>query len=180
MNKKEEILNASLKLFVENGEQATSMKWIATEAKCGIGTMYNYFPSKEYLINQLYLFVKDKKAEFIKYGFDSTMSIKLKFSFCWTRVMLFAFEFPVAYKFLEKYSLSPIITEETRKKGFEPFIPMIQVYESAKEQGIIKNYDTNQMILFTQGAIAGLVNNKKIDINGIQEIVELAWDAVKK
>ena len=25
------------------------MKWVAKEAKCGIGTMYNYFSSKEEL-----------------------------------------------------------------------------------------------------------------------------------
>ena len=36
------------------------------------------------------------------------------------------------------------------------------------------------MKLITQEVIDGLLNNKKIDINGIQEIVELAWDAVKK
>ena len=51
MNKRANILKSALKLFVEQGEQTTSMKWIAKEANCGIGTMYNYFSSKEELIN---------------------------------------------------------------------------------------------------------------------------------
>ena len=52
VNKKDNILKAALKLFVEQGEQSTSMKWIAKEAKCGIGTMYNYFQSKDELISK--------------------------------------------------------------------------------------------------------------------------------
>src|SRR5260221_14415778 len=52
--KREDILRAALKLIVEHDLDHTSMDMIATQAKVGMGTIYNYFPSKEELINQLY------------------------------------------------------------------------------------------------------------------------------
>lgn len=181
MNKREDILNASLKLLVEHGEQASSMKWIAQEANCGIGTMYNYFPSKETLINEVYLYVKDKKADFINDGYDNTESIKQQFIHCWTRVIQFSKENPVAYKFLEKFALSPIITEKTRKEALRFFLPIMEIYETGKQKGIIKNWDTFELVLFTNGALSSIIfHNKEIDADKIHEIILLAWDAVKR
>jgi AcrR family transcriptional regulator len=55
MNKRKDILAAALQLFVERGEQSTSMRCVGKAANCGIGTMYNYFHSKDDLISELYL-----------------------------------------------------------------------------------------------------------------------------
>lgn len=54
--KKEEtrgrILNAAFKLFVQNGFEATTVDQIAEEADIGKGTFYNYFPSKEGVLEE--------------------------------------------------------------------------------------------------------------------------------
>ncbi len=65
MNKRDDKLNSALKLFVEQGEQATSMKWLAKEANCGIEILYNYFASKDELINALYVEFKTKLSEYV-------------------------------------------------------------------------------------------------------------------
>ena len=58
---KQEILNAALKLFAEKGFHEVSMHEIATEAEFAIGTLYNFFDSKEALFEEL----ADRSAEMI-------------------------------------------------------------------------------------------------------------------
>ena len=61
MGKKEDILNTTLTLVIANGIHNTPMSLIAEEAGVGMGTIYNYFASKEVLINALYLKLRKTK-----------------------------------------------------------------------------------------------------------------------
>lgn len=51
--KKLKIMSAALELFAEEGFHATSISQIATKAKISKGLMYNYFKSKEDLLNEI-------------------------------------------------------------------------------------------------------------------------------
>ncbi|MEZ5022656.1 MAG: helix-turn-helix domain-containing protein [Chitinophagales bacterium] len=53
MDKKESILEATLKLTTEIGWVDTSTALIAKEANVGMGTIYRYFQSKEQLFYDL-------------------------------------------------------------------------------------------------------------------------------
>ena len=57
--KKQTILDASLKFFVENGFHGTSTAEIAKTAGVATGTLFHYFKTKEELINRLYLHTKE-------------------------------------------------------------------------------------------------------------------------
>ncbi|HKJ31932.1 MAG TPA: TetR/AcrR family transcriptional regulator [Balneolales bacterium] len=61
-SRRDSILNAALRLFAENGYRATSMSQIAENAGVAKGLIYNYFDSKEQLLEQV-----------IQKGFDSCM-----------------------------------------------------------------------------------------------------------
>ena len=50
---KEEIVAAALKLFAERGFHEVSMQEIAARAEFATGTLYNFFPSKEALFEEL-------------------------------------------------------------------------------------------------------------------------------
>jgi len=51
---KARIVDAAMRLFVEHGYAATTMRAIATEAGVAVGNAYYYFPSKEHLIQAFY------------------------------------------------------------------------------------------------------------------------------
>lgn len=51
--KKLKIMSAALELFAEEGFHATSISQIATKAKISKGLIYNYFKSKEDLLNEI-------------------------------------------------------------------------------------------------------------------------------
>jgi AcrR family transcriptional regulator len=52
---REEILDVALELFSEKGFYAVSMQEVANSAEVGVGTLYNFFTSKEDLYQQLVL-----------------------------------------------------------------------------------------------------------------------------
>ncbi|MGM0622204.1 MAG: TetR/AcrR family transcriptional regulator, partial [Bacteroidota bacterium] len=61
--KKQLILDTALELFAENGFHATSMSQIAKKAGVSKGLAYNYFESKQDILDEI-----------IKTGFDSIYS----------------------------------------------------------------------------------------------------------
>ena len=52
-SRRESILNTALRLFAENGYRATSMSRIAKSADIAKGLIYNYFNSKEQLLEEV-------------------------------------------------------------------------------------------------------------------------------
>ncbi len=180
MNKRDDILVASLKLFVEQGEQATSMKWIAEEAECGIGTMYNYFKSKEDLINVLYLENKTKLFTYILDKFDTQASVKQQFIAAWLRYMDYSASNPLEGRFLQMFSHSPKISDQINEQVEKLIYPLIKIYEKGIDEGIIKNHNTLQLLIFTFGAITTSIDFNPILSSELKEdIVLMAWDAIK-
>jgi len=180
MNKRDNILNAALHLLVTQGEQATSMKWIAKEAKCGIGTMYNYFPSKENLLNVLYLDLKKKHMNYCLTGLDKDKPIKQQFYDTWRKTLEYAINHPVESKLLEICHYSPIITEHSKQEGLELLKPVIEILEKGKKEGIIKNQDSMQIVIFIYGSItASILNRPEMSSEDINGILSMAWDAIK-
>jgi len=64
---REKILNVALELFAKKGYHATSISQIAQKAKISKGLMYNYFASKEKLLDEI-----------IQQGFNSLAELELK------------------------------------------------------------------------------------------------------
>jgi AcrR family transcriptional regulator len=64
---KEKILSVALELFAKKGYYATSISQIAKKAKISKGLMYNYFPSKEKLLDEI-----------IQQGFHSLEELEFK------------------------------------------------------------------------------------------------------
>ncbi|HEY6745839.1 MAG TPA: TetR family transcriptional regulator [Mycobacteriales bacterium] len=60
---RDRLVDAALRLFREDGYQATTMRRIATEAGVSLGNAYYYFASKDDLVHELYLLVQREHRE---------------------------------------------------------------------------------------------------------------------
>ncbi|WP_162800377.1 TetR/AcrR family transcriptional regulator [Acetobacterium bakii] len=78
MDKKEKILEAALKLFNMYGFDNTPTARITKEAGVATGTLFNYFKSKEELINVLYLNCKDSLTRRLAAGLDQEKTYRSK------------------------------------------------------------------------------------------------------
>ena len=61
--KRQQILDAALKMFEESGYEKTTMRGIAERAGISLGSAYYYFKSKEQLIQGFYYRLHDLLAE---------------------------------------------------------------------------------------------------------------------
>ena len=180
VNKKENIFNAAFSLFVTEGEQATSMKRIAEKANCGIGTMYNYFESKEVLIYELFKKLKSELFTYILKDFDDTMSIKLKFDHVWTKVINYGLEHPEKYRYMVIYSTNCKIPDSIKEESNNMNSLLHSIYDEGIKSGLIKNKNITAMLFFNNGAISNsVIHNDTLNRSQIRDIVNMAWDAIK-
>ena len=61
-DKRQAILDATLRLISQNGFHGASMSQVAEEAKVSTGIIYHYFESKDELIDELYKSINRKSA----------------------------------------------------------------------------------------------------------------------
>lgn len=73
--KKQEILDASIKLFAQKGFKATTLDEIAEKSEFGKGTIYNYFSSKEKIYKEIIMNVLDTQKNSIVEVYNSTETL---------------------------------------------------------------------------------------------------------
>jgi len=72
--RKDRIFSAAVDLFNKQGFSNTSMQDIAEKASLAVGTLYNYFPSK----NDLLLDIMQEEMEITKTGDDALFNVNLQ------------------------------------------------------------------------------------------------------
>lgn len=151
MNKKEEIIYATLELAAEYGLKSLSMSQIAEKVGIKKPSLYNHFESKEALIKEMYQFIREKSKEGITlenidYG-----------------------------AYLEKYNAKEILTQsvlgykkmvtDERMYNFYKVIYSERTINSDAAQILVD--ETKKMITATKNLFYMLQKNKKISIDNI-------------
>ncbi len=181
--KKVTIIETSVALFVELGEHGTPMSLISERAGTGMGTIYNYFESKEHLINECYLYLRQKQAEKISI-LTEDCGVKKKILQFSKENILYNIENPTYFFFLNHFHFSVILKEETRLIGNKIFEQILQVVAEGQRQGVIKNFPILELFNYTLGGIRSFVNwvlFEKIEIDEymIERQLQIIWDSIK-
>ncbi|RPD94293.1 TetR/AcrR family transcriptional regulator [Aureibaculum marinum] len=183
MNKKQAILTSALKLLTEKGVHNTPMSAIAKEAGTGMGTIYNYFPNKELLINAIYLNIK-KQERSIFLDFQLEQPIKTQFEKYFTSIIAFFIDNPTYFKFMEQLQASPIITQESRDEGQKSVAPVYALLLKGKKDRIIKAIDIDEILTFIGGAILSYLrwyfNQSELKSTSLKNQIQMVWDAIKE
>ncbi len=183
-SKRSKILAATLETITEYGLQDTPISQIARRAGVGAGTIYNYFSSKEELVNTLYKELKDGLSELVIDIYDETATIRERFFVLWRIVVDCYMKFPREAIFIEQYAYSPYISEHAKQAGCELEDTIIGLYEEAAEQQIIKDYPAYFSAHMTYGALTMLIKGHMagdltLDAASIQKAITCCWDALK-
>jgi TetR/AcrR family transcriptional regulator, repressor of fatR-cypB operon len=183
-SKRDDILNATLKLIVQYDLDHTSMDMIAREARVGMGTIYNYFPGKEALVNELYRGLKQKVVAMVLTGYSPDAPIREQFFTMWRNMFNFYLRQPDVFQFLEQYSMSPIITPESKEFGWKLWETPIQVIEQGRRQQIVKDLPIDMLMLIANSPIYNLVREHihgriHLDKSKIEAAITACWDAIK-
>ncbi|WP_452229794.1 TetR/AcrR family transcriptional regulator [Lacinutrix sp. MEBiC02404] len=182
MNKKEAILSAAITLLTQKGVHNTPMSAIAKAAGTGMGTIYNYFPNKEILINTIYVSIKhEEKDLFLE--FDANKSIQTQFETYCTAMIDFFIANPTYFKFMEQLQASPIITEDSRNEGGKSIIPVCNLLTKGQEDGHIKAINIDEILMFIGSSIIAYLrwyfNQKAHNKTSLSNQMHMLWDAIK-
>lgn len=183
VNKKEVILSSSLKLLTEKGVHNTPMSAIAKAAGTGMGTIYNYFPNKEILINEIYVKIKgEEKSVFAP--FVSGQPIKTQFENYLTAIIHFFVEHPIYFKFMEQLHASPIISLESKVKGENSYEEVYKLVVKGQKERIVKPIEIDEIFIFIGGTIMSYLrwyfSQSGIKTTSLKNQMDMVWDAIKE
>jgi len=183
MDKKEAIINAALKLFVDNGFHGTATSKIAQEAGVANGTLFQYFKTKDDLVIALYIHIKDELADYITKNTADTKDIKEEMKSQILSSLFWALDNQTKFHFIQQFHTSPYIgqvEQDVINKQVEPHLTLIQ---KGIKQGIIKPLPVDLIYSLISNQIFGLyqyVTLKKLSKakqhETIETTYEMLWD----
>ncbi|MBN1230385.1 MAG: TetR/AcrR family transcriptional regulator [Anaerolineales bacterium] len=184
-NKKEEILKTALDLVAKRGFHGTSMAMIARSANTGAGTIYNYFESKDDLMQELYLKLKQEFSEVILKDFNPNAEIKDQFKLIWKNVIHFYLKYPEKEAFSQQFAHSPYNTDEMQEKMMTILAPVLTLVENATQNHELKEMPFSILTTFTFDVASSLAqrhSNSEIDLSPelIDMSAEICWNAISK
>lgn len=110
-DRRESILNAAFRLVVRKGLHQVTTAAVSREAGIAAGTLFLYFPTKEALLNALYVSLIRRRFERITAGLEGTTAEKFRtFWFTWARWYL---DEPEVTQVIQQFEVSTLLTEDS-------------------------------------------------------------------
>lgn len=185
MDKKTQIFEAALKLFVEFGFHGTPTSKIAQEAGVANGTLFHYFPTKDDLIITLF---KDTKGKMNNYVADNSVidnSLKGILKGQYLSALYWAMDNKLEFRFIEQFKTSPYLTKIVSEEMEKHLNPLIEMLQKGIIDKIIKDLPIELLLTIISSQIYGLnnylVNNdfsKAKQHQIISDTFELLWEMI--
>lgn len=185
-NKRDRILLAAKRLFVNQGFHNTPTSAIAREANVANGTLFHYFKTKEDLINALYKETRRSFFTIATAGVDNEKTIKRKIRLLWYNTVKWALNRPQDFTFLQQYRNSPFLSKLTREEKAEHIGFYHDLIDHGKKKGTLKDIPTELMYQLINYQIYGVLNHllqhKEYQHNStyISMAFEFCWESITK
>ena len=183
MDKRDLIINAALKLFVDNGFHGTATSKIAQDAGVANGTLFQYFKTKDELVIALYTHLKDELAEYVIKHTADTKDIKAEMKSQILSSLFWALDNSLKFRFIQQFHTSPYIgqvEQEVLDRQVEPHLKLIQ---KGIKQGVIKSLPVDLIYSLISNQVFGLyqfVTSRKLSKakqhETIETTFEMLWD----
>jgi AcrR family transcriptional regulator len=152
--KRQAILDTALNLFVTQGFHASSTAQIAREAKVATGTLFHHFSSKEMLLNELFLSIKQEFASDIlqvlprgELNTNPQQSLKAEAKKLWNRAIDWAIANPIKQRFFLRYALSPELAVDVREQAMHSILGFIStLLTQGQDRGEIATFPLGLML----------------------------------
>lgn len=155
-DKRRAILDAALRLLARSGLHNTPMSALAREAGVAAGTLYLYFPSKEALINALYLeLIEDRARATAAAPADAPPSERLWQA--WHGLARWHLDRPDASNVVQQCRASGILTAATRAAEQRLDAAGLAEFDAAVARGLLRPLSRQVFYALFAGPIAQLV-----------------------
>lgn len=183
--KRDQIILATRDLVFENGLQDVSMSQIAHRAEVGMGTIYNYFTSKEELVYCLYDQVKAAMSAYVLDDYDAGQPVILRFLHILTKIAEYGVHHPREFRLSQQLSQVPFIQAQAETTQYPLTTVFDQLFSDARHQHLLKEMPDTVLVMLIVGALNALVEahaTQQIQMDNalIAQAVSACWDAIKR
>ena len=183
VDKRDAILAAALRLIARFGLHNTPMSAVAREAGVAVGTVYLYFPSKEAMINALYLHVLEdrNRSLFQDVGqrTESAADPRAALWEAWHALARWHLEHEEGSNLIAQCRASGILSEETRAAEQRTDARGLVLYEQAIEQGHLRRMSRYVFWALLAGPVYALVQMRDAGETEItDEILRATFEGV--
>ncbi len=181
-NKKNKILKTALRLFARNGLRETTTSQIAREAGVANGTLFHYFPTKDDIIDTLFLLCSINAERYYRKGLEKHKSIKGKFMQLLRNWLDFALDHTDQYLFINLYLTSTYLSKEEKILVFSEFIE--KIIEPGERQKLFKDSPPELIVEVTGNLLHVLIvhfldnRHKASDPEYVERALSFIWDSV--
>lgn len=152
IKKRKKIIEVATKLFVERGFHGTPTSLIAKEAGIATGTLFNYFKTKDILINEIFIEIKLEQKNWILKDLDEAKTSKIKLKKIWNNLIVWGIENPEERKFINYFSNSNFISDDTRTEIHKNYKFLLDIFREIIKKKGMENTNELMLILNFMGA----------------------------
>jgi AcrR family transcriptional regulator len=183
LEKREAILAAALRLITRFGLHNTPMSAVAREAGVAVGTVYLYFPSKEAMINALYLQVLEDRNRALYQNADvvphSPADQREAFWESWHALARWHLAHEAGSNLIAQCRASGILSDETRAVEQKMDAEGLVRYEQAVAQGFLRGMSRYVIWALLAGPVYALVQMRDAGETEITEdLLRATFDGV--
>ena len=178
-------MTAALALFAERGYHGTCVPDIAQRAGVAVGTIYRHFPTKQALVNAVYLDRKnDLAAVTAAAAADRTMSPRDQALMVWRACVAWARADMTAFRFLELHHHADYLDAESRAASDAAQAVLRDQLAEARRAGAIRAEPSLEvLVVLLSGILASFVRGAEdgaftADPRAIDAAGAAAWDLV--
>ncbi len=136
VDKRTQLIESSIELFANNGFWNTPTSKIAKHAGVATGTLFNYFPTKEALIDAVYLQLKRELSERLQQELPHGDGVKVCQEHVWYRYIDWAVRNPTRYTLVHQLKLSQLVSEEAQQQQAEEFAFMSRLLQQGVQEAL--------------------------------------------
>ncbi len=181
-DKRQRILDATMELIAENGLHNTPMSQVSKHSGVSAGAIYHHFPSKEVLINQLYLLEKQRVMDATFGELDNTLDYRQQFYQLLELTYGYFIRYPQKLSLMEQCANSPLISEDTLKAKLNYEQIAAQFILRGIEQGQLKDLNLALLMSLLFSQIVALVKlpsvGQPVTEQLKQQAFDCCWDSV--
>lgn len=183
MDKRQKILETTIRLITEQGFQGAPMSQIAREADVAAGTIYHYFPSKEALIQAIYEQLTAEIGAVIREVDEPDLSVETRFYEIWLNIFRYFIRNHEKFLFLEQFDHSPFSHEKHNGFHGRIFQNMDSWFRQARSEKILADLPENLISALIYSQLTALVHVHifgKADLDGvlIEQAMKSAWKSI--
>lgn len=175
--KRQHILNTAMTLFNEYGFHGMPTSKIAKASGVCVGTLFNYFPTKEDLIIDIYKEIKGRSKHVFLDHLHEIPKDENPLRHMWHTVVEWGVESPEEFTYVGLFSHSPYKKVFKDEKMLESFTKMREtILSSLSPNNVCKQYPEYSMIYMNNALRATTNFIKENDVEDTEHFINASFD----